>query len=49
MVPVPPPFLAPAGTVNVQVELELVVKTAGEMIHVPFNDVEVHFHLAQAT
>lgn len=30
------------------IDLGLVEKTDGEMVHVPFNDVEVHFHLAQA-
>ena len=30
------------------IDLGLVEKTDGEMIHVPFDDVEVHFHLAQA-
>ena len=30
------------------IDLGLVVKTDGEMIHVPLDDVEVHFRLAQA-
>ena len=30
------------------IDLGLVEKTDAEMIHVPFDDVEVHFHLAQA-
>ena len=30
------------------IDLGLVEKTDGEMIYVPFDDVEVHFHLAQA-
>jgi predicted transcriptional regulator len=30
------------------IDLGLVEKTDGETIHVPFDDVEVHFHLAQA-
>jgi len=29
-------------------DLGLVEKTDGEMVHVPFDDVEVHFRLAQA-
>lgn len=30
------------------IDLGLVERTDGEMVHVPFDDVEVHFHLAQA-
>ncbi len=30
------------------IDLGLVEKTDGEMIHVPFDDIEVHFHLAQS-
>ncbi len=30
------------------IDLGLVEKTDGEMIHVPFDNVEVHFHLARA-
>ncbi len=30
------------------IDLGLVEKTDGEMVRVPFDDVEVHFHLAQA-
>jgi predicted transcriptional regulator len=30
------------------IDLGLVEKTDGDMIHVPFDDVEVHFHLAHA-